>query len=499
MGCLFGCFRLKGDDRRKAHLFSSSIPSTSTINQEKLPSKNQLASVFLREEEQDSTCEQVRHLSSKDNVDKDSSLERQLKHEAKFLKPCGALLETPAEIRKASEGVVPQLPDQDCKLPHFHSWLPGTAGRKLLWDEQHGQLAKTPPQMHADSGFSEKSPGAFMSEGHNTLRHFENIMPSVSPIKSLSSEGIKHESGVKSGKGAVTLDMSPSRKESQISPFASKCSPFPTPLKLTEEMQTPATVYPSNLEKFRTEKSTRIRTQYVNSVLNPVENISQWKLLCRGCGNPGESHDHFEQKNNDSPDTKEKTEQKLLISDPNNSKLTSSPRPTMLNDKTSQNDEVIYKDKYVCGESSFGLATPLRGKEKVPFRSDSSQIVVTSLSQWLKPPTTNNKGGNEIMTKERSHSGKSSDGDRPILGMVAAHWNEEEPDHISPKRWDGNGIPNSTNKYKEDQKVSWHATPFEERLEKALSDENFLPQRKCLKGKPVKFENEGEESDTAAS
>ncbi|CAH8355590.1 unnamed protein product [Eruca vesicaria subsp. sativa] len=71
--------------------------------------------------------------------------------------------------------------------------------------------------------------------------------------------------------------------------------------------------------------------------------------------------------------------------------------------------------------------------------------------------------------------------DRPIIGMVAAHWNEKEKSQISPKWWDGNGIPNSTNKYKEDQKVSWHATPFEERLEKALSEEGgqgFIPSRK---------------------
>lgn len=40
-------------------------------------------------------------------------------------------------------------------------------------------------------------------------------------------------------------------------------------------------------------------------------------------------------------------------------------------------------------------------------------------------------------------------GDRPSIGMVAAHWNQEEPSQISPKWWDGNGIPNSTNKYKE--------------------------------------------------
>ncbi|KAF8090820.1 hypothetical protein N665_0465s0003 [Sinapis alba] len=84
--------------------------------------------------------------------------------------------------------------------------------------------------------------------------------------------------------------------------------------------------------------------------------------------------------------------------------------------------------------------------------------------------------------------------DRPIIGMVAAHWNEKEQSQISPKWWDGNGIPNSTNKYKEDQKVSWHATPFEERLEKALSEEggqNFIPSRK--------LEMEEAERDTVIS
>ncbi|KAJ1385343.1 hypothetical protein SESBI_41765 [Sesbania bispinosa] len=49
--------------------------------------------------------------------------------------------------------------------------------------------------------------------------------------------------------------------------------------------------------------------------------------------------------------------------------------------------------------------------------------------------------------------------DRPIIGVVAAHGNEDENSHISPaKWWDVNGIPNSTTKYKEDQKVMWHAT-----------------------------------------
>lgn len=60
--------------------------------------------------------------------------------------------------------------------------------------------------------------------------------------------------------------------------------------------------------------------------------------------------------------------------------------------------------------------------------------------------------------------------DRPILGTVAAHWSP-----ISTRKWwDGKGIPNSTNKYKEDQKVSWHAIPFEVRLEQALAKQDCI-------------------------
>ncbi|KAL3646162.1 hypothetical protein CASFOL_011342 [Castilleja foliolosa] len=120
-----------------------------------------------------------------------------------------------------------------------------------------------------------------------------------------------------------------------------------------------------------------------------------------------------------------------------------------------------------------------------------------SLSAWLKPVSPKREGINERF--DRISRGGKTAGDRPILGMVAAHWNDEETSHISPKWWDGNGIPNSTNKYKEDQKVSWHATPFEERLEKALSEESFISQRKPIGRAPPFDFDEKEESDTAFS
>jgi hypothetical protein len=145
-------------------------------------------------------------------------------------------------------------------------------------------------------------------------------------------------------------------------------------------------------------------------------------------------------------------------------------------------------------------------RKKLP-KSDNSELELPSLAQWLKPPNPKKTFRDEAMAGDRSHSGKSSDEDRPIIGMVAAHWKDKVPlpANFTSKLRDGNGIPNSTNKYKEvksvslslalyftfkqsgltqnnvshvqDQKVSWHATPFEERLEKALSEEKLLSER----------------------
>ncbi|MCO5591597.1 hypothetical protein L7F22_045586 [Adiantum nelumboides] len=92
-----------------------------------------------------------------------------------------------------------------------------------------------------------------------------------------------------------------------------------------------------------------------------------------------------------------------------------------------------------------------------------------SLSHTETPNSTHSQGSPTIL-----------DEDRPILGTVAAHWN---PSSSSTKKWwDGKGIPNSTNKYKEDQKVSWHATPFEVRLERAIAKQGRMFQKKLFIG-----------------
>ncbi|XP_071703823.1 protein JASON-like [Rutidosis leptorrhynchoides] len=112
-------------------------------------------------------------------------------------------------------------------------------------------------------------------------------------------------------------------------------------------------------------------------------------------------------------------------------------------------------------------------EEKVNSVENESSVD-TSLSSWLPPKWAHQGGNNRCVISK-------TPGDRPIIGMVGAHWNDDE----QPKLWDGNGIPNTTCKYKEDQKVSWHATPFEERLEKALSEDKFTGDRKQIGKVPL--------------
>ncbi|CAH2059990.1 unnamed protein product, partial [Thlaspi arvense] len=193
----------------------------------------------------------------------------------------------------------------------------------------------------------------------------------------------------------------------------------PTSLNQSDEIQTqtPGTISPANMES-AVRGRPRISSQFVHSASNITENASI-------CNLPEDSDESVDQCKVQA--CREKTE---------NETPTSATCEGKSEESTDENSKIL------------GLR--VKQSEEKSNKNMAALSTVTS-------------------------------GDRPIIGMVAAHWNEKEQTHISPKWWDGNGIPNSTNKYKEDQKVSWHATPFEERLEKALSEESgqgFIPSRK---------------------
>lgn len=430
MGCFFGCFRGRHVDRR-SNLVSKTLVSKTT---EPVVSRNRLSSLLQAEEGKEDS-----EFSTPEQMNEG----KLLKDEARFLKATGTIAQTPVEIQKVSERYKYISHSGEGSEPfRFHSWRPSTSIEKLNLEKQlnqpptpvkfgEGCVNKAEPLEHTPISPTQADEGAGATAGTSSTR-----TPSGTAV--VASEQCRN----KSVRFECNDDMamfSSTNSSSEIGGIyskqlasggvrsVSKPEPYPTPLKLTDEMQTPGTVFPANFDGMARRRNPRIRSQYVYSALNPVENISQLKSLKEEQG--------------------------------------SSESAESVNLKA----EVKMTEAFV---------------EKEPR-------VEESLSSWLKPPTAN--------PEVRKNLGHTPD-DRPIIGIVAAHWNEEvEASRVSPKDWDGNGIPNSTHKYKEDQKVSWHATPFEERLEKALSDESSITRRNGINASPQLDFEDTDENDTALS
>ncbi|GMI69069.1 JASON [Hibiscus trionum] len=447
MGCFFRCFGVR-NDRPRPHLVSSFSKSA-----ERAVSRDRLSSLFV-----DDVLKEKGDSSSND-VDS-PQIGKGLKDEAKFLKACGTIPETPVEIRKASQKFKQSPPcSGDSETSKFHSWLPNTSIDKFLLDKQSDQ----PPTLNKlfealeRSDSPENSPSSCISTAAN------NGMSSMCSTE--GSEAVTADKTVKIGtfppsangrsksvRFECEFDASSSKYEDpeklELLGYlsASKYSPNPTPLKLSDEMQTPGTVFPSNVETLANGK-TRVRSEYVHSVLNPVGNASLLNAMKEDAFSSNEMFDELKE----SPQRIENAIPKLEV----------------------------------------GL------KQTSPVEDSDDE---GGLSSWLKPKQNaiDDPNKNLHVTFSKTPHISKTPGDRPIIGLMAAHWKEDESSRISPKWWDGNGIPNSTTKYKEDQKVSWHATPFEERLEKALSDETLISQRKH-DDKPRMYLDEVDERDTAQS
>ncbi|KAF3436107.1 hypothetical protein FNV43_RR23199 [Rhamnella rubrinervis] len=212
-------------------------------------------------------------------------------------------------------------------------------------------------------------------------------------------------------------------------------------------------------------RNARDRSVYVHSVLNPVENISQWKAV-KGKGTQA-------------------------VKPPQKENLTSDQEP-----------RISFSSELNFQESSFSF----RSKCDQAKKPKQEIAVDASLSNWLAsnettPVNKTSAVSVNIATPERSTSqGSNSFQDRPILGAltveeirqfsasssprkspsrspdempligtVGTYWSHAGPakDHGSASSY--KGIPNTTSKYREDKRVNWHTTPFETRLERALN------------------------------
>ncbi|KHN38345.1 protein JASON-like isoform X1 [Glycine soja] len=422
MGCFFACFRIRENRRTNtSHLITSSTRSTGVV-----VSRNRLSSLLFEEERDDS--------ARIDGVGFQGDFQG-LKDEAKFLKACGTLTGTPVEIRKASEKLkASPAPDKDSEHSRFHCWLPNTSVEKLQLDVQPFD-PPTPINLCQKLGNSmdsfEHTPISFISKAQDTEEDSVDYMEkswsgnlhtadrserNVALVSALlatntqrKNKSVRFESETDLATyGSSSDNRHMKENKSPNNQSAYKPSPYPTPLKLFDEMQTPGTVYPASLEELHTGRA-QVRSQFVYPTNKPGDNALRCKILEERDFNPEED--------------------------------------------SSELSDLVEK-------AQNGTPTPEKGSKR--FSNENDEIK-SNLSSRISPVST-----------------------------------IEEHSPMSFKWWYDNGIPNSTTKYKEDQKVKWHATPFEERLDKALSEENFISQRKLVCGKPVEFD-EIEESDTASS
>ncbi|CAI8602793.1 unnamed protein product [Vicia faba] len=226
-----------------------------------------------------------------------------------------------------------------------------------------------------------------------------------------------------------------------------------------EEVESPIRICEKDVETIGLNPNARDRSVYVHPVLNPVENLSQWKAVKARrrptlrpqkennvCSNP-ESQVAFGVKEVSESDNTPKKSNKEIAVDASLSNWLGSSETTPVNKTT----------LYAGG--SFGTpdrSSSQQGSNSVMSLEDRpilGALTVEEIKQFSATPSP------------RKSPSKSPD-DMPIIGTVGSYWHFAE-DSGSASSF--KGIPNTTSKYREDRKVNWHTTPFETRLEKAMN------------------------------
>ncbi|KAK1397919.1 eisosome protein SEG2 [Heracleum sosnowskyi] len=211
-------------------------------------------------------------------------------------------------------------------------------------------------------------------------------------------------------------------------------------------------------------RNARDRSVYVHPVLNPVENLSQWKAV----KSKGTSV---------LPNQKENTvaEEAPRIS----FSLEPSFKQSSHSSKPQSNHQIKNQNKEMAVDASLSnwLVTPEK-KSSIKLQTMTSE---KSMSQ----------GSNSVMsiedrpilgaltleelnqfsatsTSPRKSPSRSPD-DMVLMGTVGTYWKHTGEARNSGSASSYKGIPNTTSKYREDKKVNWHSTPFETRLERALN------------------------------
>ncbi|KAF7078372.1 hypothetical protein CFC21_082820 [Triticum aestivum] len=452
MGCFLSCFRGRPD------------PASRALH-DPLVRKTRLGDAFLDDHHDDGTAKLEESRTPKEGLGNDGGVDDDLRREANYLKSCGAISETPPEILKASNQVE-EREINECNETSNNA----QETKEALVSEIKDYLSE-----------------GFNSDGHDGAVKHDQDTDEGTDDHVTEVESAARSSSQERSSGQIIRNQNPDPSD----------SPFPTPLVLRDDIQTPG--FTTHQGNFKPGKRGRASKQFLYPVLRPIENKLQWTELRDESSSPVvASHPPKRRYLSADSTENEKPHQQTLPGSVNaDAALSSESAPFLFHGGW----KAQHAEEVACPEDENVNQQQLVGGggvgELLSKSSENGKHGVASLSCWLK--TTCADGEGEGQTGRQLGFGSVDLSDVPVFVASGLNWdNENNPTPMLPKAWDGNGIPNTTTKYKEDQRVNWHATPFEKRLMKVLSDEKPHHQRK-ISGKLIHLEEDAVESPASAT
>ncbi|XP_021864759.1 uncharacterized protein [Spinacia oleracea] len=220
-----------------------------------------------------------------------------------------------------------------------------------------------------------------------------------------------------------------------------------------KEVNSPMPIKNSSPNESNTGKFDHNAVNYVESVLNPVENLSQWKFI--------------------------KARSKLASKDQSQAK----------ENIISGQDFSFPVKKAVVSELEVGVDTSLSSwlmcSEGTPKNNSRNSSVSVGNSPSDRKTVSPNKFedrpilGALTLEELRQHSATTSPRkspskspeEMPIIGTVGSYWS-----HTAQTTDSGSSTTSTKSRFRESAEVIWDATPFETRLEKALEKEGNSQQ-----------------------
>lgn len=233
-------------------------------------------------------------------------------------------------------------------------------------------------------------------------------------------------------------------------------------------MLVPVVMHDQEVKTMKLKGNVRDRSDYVHPVLNPVENLTQWKTV----------------KSRGTPQLKPQKENFTAEVEVTPISLSSEPtfkKSSSINHPKSDQYKNLNQDVAVDTSLSTWLSSP--GSTHI-MSSPSNRETVTSQKFSMSQGSLSAKSFEDrpilgaMTVEELKHLSAStsprkspcrSPDEMPIIGTVGTYWNESMQTSDSQSALSFKGIPNTTSKYREDKRVNWHSTPFETRLERALN------------------------------